>query len=394
MLQRITNLLKGQVTAHVESGFPERVLNLCAEYGVRFWGLAWESPTAFRFTMDRQEYQRLRRLTRRLDCDLTVLESRGVPVFLGRLRHRYALVAGLVVCSLTLVWASFFIWDFRIEGNERISETEILRALEKNGVGLGTYGYAVNSPILRNDMLLDVPELSYIAVNVRGCRAYVQVRERVHPPEILDKKQTGNTIAVKDALVTEIQPWMGEKQVLPGTTVTTGQLLISGVVENDINGARCTRGMGRVMGETWYELRCKVPLTVSRKVYTGEEKRRRALLLGKKRIDLYFNSSNLGDTCDKITNWDQWTLPGDVALPVTVATTTLKPYQLVEERRTKEEALGLAEKVLKERLAGYMEEGRILKTSLDSCVQGDMLLVTLHADCEEEIGKFQELPKE
>lgn len=394
MLQQITNLLKGQVTAHVESGFPERVLNICAEYGVRFWSLAWESPTAFTFTMDRRDFKRLRRLTKRLDCDLTVVESRGVPDFLGKFRRRYALVAGLGVCFFTLIWASFFIWDIRIEGNVRISETEILRGLEKNGVGLGTYGYAVNSPDLRNDMLLDVPELSYIAVNVRGCRAYVQVRERVHPPEIIDRKQPGNTIAAKDALVTAVQPWMGEKQVLPGTTVTEGQLLISGVVENDINGSHCTRGMGRVMGETWYALQCKVPLTVQHKVYTGEEKRQRALLVGKKRIDLHFNSSNLGDTCDKITNWDQWTLPGDVALPITVETTTLKPYQMVEGRRTKEEALDLAEAVLMERLSGYMEEGRVLKKTLDSCVQGDMLLVTLHATCEEEIGKFQELPKE
>ena len=29
MLREITNLLKGEVTARVESGFPERVLNLC-----------------------------------------------------------------------------------------------------------------------------------------------------------------------------------------------------------------------------------------------------------------------------------------------------------------------------------------------------------------------------
>ena len=33
MLKHITNLLKGEVTARVESGFPERVLNICAEYG-------------------------------------------------------------------------------------------------------------------------------------------------------------------------------------------------------------------------------------------------------------------------------------------------------------------------------------------------------------------------
>ena len=37
MLREITNLLKGEVTARVESGFPERVLNICGEYGIPFW---------------------------------------------------------------------------------------------------------------------------------------------------------------------------------------------------------------------------------------------------------------------------------------------------------------------------------------------------------------------
>ncbi len=39
MLKHLVNLLKGEVTGRVESGFPERVLNLCAEYGIVFWDL-------------------------------------------------------------------------------------------------------------------------------------------------------------------------------------------------------------------------------------------------------------------------------------------------------------------------------------------------------------------
>ena len=39
MLKHLVNLMKGEVTARVESGFPERVLNLCAEYGIAFWDL-------------------------------------------------------------------------------------------------------------------------------------------------------------------------------------------------------------------------------------------------------------------------------------------------------------------------------------------------------------------
>ena len=391
MLQHVVNLLKGEVTGRVESGFPERVLNLCAEYGITFWDLNWESPVAFTFTMARRDWKRLRKLSRRIDCDMTAVEWKGTPFFLGRLRHRYGLWVTLGVCLTALVYGSFFIWAFQVEGNVKVSEEEILRALERHGVRFGTYGYAVDSPELRNYILLEIPELSYIAVNVKGCRAYVQVRERIPSPEIISKREPGNTVAAKDALITAIQPWDGEKQVLPGSMVTEGQLLISGVVENDFAGVRYLRGMGKVYGRTWYELRCKVPLKVRKKRYTGEKEVRQALLVGKKRINLYFSSSISGDTCDKIVSREKWRLPGDIPLPVTAVREELRPYTLEERERSEVEALRLADIVLTARLEGCMEEGEVLRRELSFQTEGDMLVVTLSAECQEQIGRLVEL---
>ena len=394
MYKYTINLLKGQVTGRVESGFPERVLNICAEHGLRFWDLRWESAVAFTFTLYRRDWKKLRRLSRRLDCQMEAVNWRGTPFFLGRLRHRYGLWVTLTVCVALLLCGSFFIWDFEIEGNEAISDIEILRALEKYGVGFGSFGYGVNSFRLRNDLMLELPELSYIAINVRGCRAYVQVRERIPAPEIISRRQPGNTVAARDALVTAVQPWDGEKMVLPGTTVTQGQLLISGVVENDYSGARYLRGMGKVYGRTWYTLRCQIPLTVTEKVYTGEETTRRAILVGKNRINLYFDSSNPGYTCDKMITWKQCTLPGDVPLPVTVVTETLRGYEPREEPRSEQAAAVQAERELLARLEESLEEGTILSRELTTEIMGDTLLVTLTAECEEQIGKFVEIPKE
>lgn len=395
MMRRIVNLLKGEVTGRVESGFPERVLNLCAEYGIVFWDLQWISPVEFTFTMARRDWKRLRRLSRRIDCGMTAVGWKGVPFFMGRMRRRYALWVTLGVCAAALIWGSFFIWDFEIEGSEAVSEEEILRALEKYGVGFGTYGYAVDSFELRNYLLLEIPELSYIAVNVKGCRAYVQVRERIPPPEIVSKRRPGNTVAARDALITAIEPWDGEKQVLPGTLVSEGQLLISGVVENDFAGARYTRGMGEVYGRTWYELRCRVPLSLQKKRYTGAREVRRALLIGKKRVNLYIGSSISGDTCDKIVAREKWTLPGNIALPVDMITEELRPYTLEEGRRSEAEALRLADLVLTRRLAAELgEDGEVLDRTLTYERAGEDLIVTLSAECGEQIGQFVEIPKE
>lgn len=393
MLKHLINLVKGEVTGHVESGFPERVLNLCAEYGVVFWDLTWESPVAFTFTMTRRDWKRLRRLSKRIDCDMTPVGWKGTPFFLGRIRYRYGLWITLALCAAALFISSFYIWDFRVEGNETVSQQEILRALNKFGVGFGTFSLSVDSSELRDYMLLEVPELSYIAVNVKGCRAHVQVRERVPEPEIISSRDLGNTVAAKDALITVVQVWDGEKMVLPGTTVTEGQLLISGVVQNNVSGVRYLRGMGKVYGRTWYHLECRVPLTVRERAYTGVRKIRRALLIGKKRLNLYFGSSISGDTCDKIIKWNKWELPGGVALPVTVSTETILPYEITERQRGQREAQAMAEAVLDARLAEYLDEGEVLRREISSEVVDGNLVVTLSAECEEQVGRFVDTPQ-
>ena len=220
------------------------------------------------------------------------------------------------------------------------------------------------------------------------------MRERIEPPEILSRRVAGNTVAKKDALITAVQPWDGEKQVLPGATVREGQLLISGVVENDYGGTRFLRGMGEVYGRTWYSLGCKVPLTVMKKVYTGEEINRRAILFGKKRVNLYIDSRNPGDTCDKIISQKKCVLPGNIPLPVTIVTETLRIYEVTPARRSEKDALALADTVLTDRLAAYIGDGVVVNRALTCDRAGDILICTLAAECEEQIGKFVSIPKE
>ena len=131
MLNQIVNRLQGQVRIRVETPFPERVLNLCGARNLTFWDMAWESDTAFTCRMSRRDFYVLRRAVKQLDCTLTVVRKEGVPFFLGRFRRRHALAAGALVCGTMLFFGSFFIWDFTVEGNVRVTEEEIVEIVEK-----------------------------------------------------------------------------------------------------------------------------------------------------------------------------------------------------------------------------------------------------------------------
>lgn len=388
MLKELINRTRGQVRIRVECAFPERVLNLCGARDLAFWDLEWESETAFTCRISRRDLAALRRAAEKLNCDLTVVRREGAPYFLRRFRHRTALVTGLTACALALTVGSFFVWDFKIEGNETVPDEEIMRALERCGVGLGSFGLSLDGEDIRNHVLLDVPKLSWIAVNVSGCRAHVQVRERVEAPRLLDERTPANVVARRAGLVLEVQALDGVAAVLPGTSVTEGQLLISGVADLDTFGARVMAGKGAVRARTWYTLTTVMPLSAEEKQYTGRERTFLSLILGQKRIKFFPNSSIEGTKYDKITARYPCTLPG-VPLPVTWVTERCRFYETAQAEQDPLQAERQAEKVLQEQLTAMVSPyGSVKSTLCSSRIHGDTLIVTLTAECEEEIGKI------
>ena len=387
MLTGLVNRLRGQVRVRAECAFPERVLNLCGAQDLAFWDLEWESPTAFTCRLSRRDWKRLREAGKNLDCTFDLVGLEGAPYFLLRFRHRQALLMGLVGCALGLFLGSFFIWEFQVEGNETVPTERILRALEKNGVRLGTFGLSLDGEDIRNHVLLDVPELSWIAVNVSGCRAEVQVRERTVPPAMVDRREPCNLVARRAGLVKKVQTIGGVACVVPGSAVTEGQILISGVEDTDTVGARVLAGLGKVEARTWYGLTASMPLMALEKQYTGKEKTGVSLIFGSRRIKFFSNSSIDGAEYDKINSRYPLNLLG-VPLPVTVVVEKWRFYEAVPTARTAAEAEKAAEAILTAQLQEMVEPYGEVKSTLCSTRQKeDALIVTLSAECLEEIGE-------
>lgn len=383
----LLNRLRGQVRLRVECAFPERVLNLCGVRDLAFWDLEWENAAAFTCRMSRRDFHALSRAAERLECTLTVVGREGAPFFLGRFRHRQALVVGMVGLGLGLFLGSFFVWDYQITGNETVPEERILRVLEQCGVGIGSFGLALDGEDIRNQVLLEIPELSWVAVNVSGCRAEVQVRERVEPPELLDETTPSNVVARRSGLVLEIRDWNGMAAVQPGTAVTEGQLLISGVEDLDTLGARVLAGMGSVQARTWHTLTTQIPLAGLEKRYTGRETGTAALVFGRHRIKFFSNGSIEGGNYDKITTRSPWSLLG-VPLPVTWVRERYRFYETVPAELDPARAEAMGDRILTEQLEALVAPyGTVTSTLCTSRLRGDALEVTLSAECVEEIGR-------
>lgn len=394
MLKKAVKLLRGSVCVRAKSAYPERMLNLCSARGIEFWDVRWIDDTALSFCVARGDLRALRRAAEGCGAEVSIERTAGTPFFFARLRRRHALFAGGILCAALLLVNSLFIWDFEVTGNETVPTETILHALREHGVHRGTFIYSFRSQDVCNRVLPELKDLCWVAVNVRGCKAYVQVRERVRAPERVNESEPTNVIAAKPGLITKVRALDGEKRVLPGTSVQQGQLLIAGVVdtggtEKPSVTTRFLAGKGEVWARTWYDLTVRVPLTYEKKVYTGKEKRSHTLIWGENRLKIGAKGSSICNVdCDKIKNQTQWTLFGLFALPVTWETETLLPYELEITPRSRADAEAQGKDMLETYLTALLgETGSVTQRRFSTAVEGDTLVVTLSAECEEQIGK-------
>lgn len=388
MYKRAVHYLQGSEWVEIQCACPERVLNLLGARGIVFWDLTWESEICLRLRMLLRQEALLREIAEQTGAEITVVSRGGVPLLWARFKRRYVLLAGLAVFWLLLFGGNLFIWEFRVSGNENVPTETVLRALENYGITIGSQGMHIDQEDMRNHVLLELHDVSWLTVNVKGCVAYVQVVERQRPPEIAQEDGVWNIVAARDGLVTQVRALNGKALVAAGSTVTEGQLLVTGIYETRDQRTYMTHSLGTVEARTWYELSVSVPLEVTEK--SGEKQERTAISIdfGKKRIKLWGRGSICGANCDKITYYHPLSLPVGLRLPVTLVKETVTAYEGQTLRRSREEAQKEGENLLLQQLKAQLDESStITETKFSAAVEGDFLLVVLQAECLEQIGR-------
>ncbi|WP_302496943.1 sporulation protein YqfD [uncultured Flavonifractor sp.] len=396
MLLRLVNALRGSVRLEVEGAFPERFLNLCAQRGILFWNVEWMETTRLRLTVTRRGSRQAAALGERTLCTVTPAGRSGMPYFLARFRKRYAFWVGMGLSMAAVCVLSSFVLTIEVKGNTTVPTAQILTELRRQGLGIGTFGPGLDERTVGNKVLLQLPQLSWLSINLYGTRAEVLVREAVEAPELVDAQEYGDVVARASGIVTRVEALTGEAVVKVGDTVLEGETLISGTVhlegpaysDTPEIGQIQVRASGRVYARTWRTMAAQLPLEAQVKRYTGEETSLWSVTALGRRADFFGKGGISFDRYDKISRTWTLTLPGGEEMPLAVQRETCRAYEL-ETLAVEPDA---AEAMLKERLLEALEEavgeGEIVSTEFAVETENGMLTVTLQAECREEIGTF------
>jgi len=391
-MQNVVNFLRGNTRLEVQCVYPERFMNLCAENGIGFWSLVRIDAVTLQITMTNRNARRLHGLLADSDTTVRLMRRAGVPVFLRQIRKRYALLAGLLLALAGLWVMSLYIWEIEVVGNETVPLVEILQALEEVGVEVGTFGGHVDGELIRNQVLLQMPELAWITVNVNGSRATVIVRERVLQPFMIAERVPTAVYATQSGVIERMMVWEGIPLFEIGDTVTIGQDIVSGQMESLVSGTRFVRADAEIFARTWYDLSMTMPLELAEKAYTGRVSSKRTIFFGQNRINLFFDSGISYARYDKIREESRWELPGGIVLPIRTERRMYREYVPMYSLLCHEQAA----EILKERLLATLREligaqGEILQTEFTVEVDNGVITVHLHAECREQIAAQRRL---
>ena len=225
--------------------------------------------------------------------------------------------------------------------------------------------------------------LAWLAVNIRGSVAEVRLLQREEKPELVSDDRAADLCAARAGLVRGISTRSGQVTVQPGQAVTAGELLVSGTVDSISAAPRHVRAQGEIWADTWYELTALCPGAQGKENAGLRSRSRIALKIGGKRINFYQNGGKTIDGCDKIMHEYILGVEGLFRLPLSIVREELRPYRTAEFSREETEETGQR---LLASLAEHIE-GEIVFSTLSAAEADGMTVVTLRAQCRENIAK-------
>ena len=286
---------------------------------------------------------------------------RGIYGFIRQNRQRYGLFISLILTLILAVISSGLVWDVRISGNESLPDYVIENALSNVGFGVGTSWRSIDKNVIESELLIEREDIAWISVNRRGTVAYVEV---IESENVGNREDAGplysNIVADRDGVVEEITVQSGVANVKIGDVVKKGDVLISGVVENE-SGTTFCRAQGYVRAESVCDVVAFAERETVEKSVIGKSTLYIKLVLFNFSINIFKNYGNYENTCDIIEEIRGFALFDKYELPIRIEKAYAYEYTNQAYIRSDDEIIATAKQELDSKIYTVFKDADVLK---------------------------------
>ena len=257
---RIWNYLRGYAIIIVKGLKIERFINLAVVNNIYIWDIEKLDYTTVQAKIGLENFRRLRHIVRKTDSSVSILSKRGFPFIIRNIRRRRLFYFSLFLICVFIYAMSSFVWMIEITGAKDIDNENILRCLYNEGLKEGSWKGRLDIRHIENRVLINMPELSWIGIQIKGTKAIVEVVEKSEGPPLISRTDACDIVAAKDGVITKLLVLSGDPLVKDGDSVRKGQKLVTGTILRENLEPRQIHSLAKVSARTWYEDAEEIPL--------------------------------------------------------------------------------------------------------------------------------------
>ena len=279
--------LFGYVRVSAPLGSAADILNIAQKHGVVYRNQK-SNGESISFECSLPAARRLRKICAEKEIPSLSFTEHGVPHLLIKYRKRYGIFVGIVLAVALIILSGTVVWDIRIDGENRLTERQILAELDECGLRKGVLTRGLDTDAIQTKMIIHSDDVSWISINLIGTVAHVQIRESEPLPEEKKEPSAANLVATDDGEIVGFEEVKGDIAVKLGDLVGKGELLVSGIRESKTQGFIYSVAQGRVFAKTKTEYSVEIPLKYETKRYKDEVYEEKYLIFFNKEIKVAF----------------------------------------------------------------------------------------------------------
>ena len=364
-----------------EGGSESRIADAFLISGMRYVSLEKEGGNA-RLKVCRRDRFKTLALLDKSDIKVYSIKGKGLPYAVGRYKKRYGVITGLLTFFLLVFFSSRTVWDVRVKGCPSYPREFVLEKLKECGLYYGASLFDFDSDKAESRFLENNPAFSWIAINVTGSVAEVELRETGSD----GRKRTflySNLVAKEDGQIVRTAVTSGQTAVTRGDVVKKGDLLVSGFIEKK-NGFETARSQGEVFAFVTKEFSVFVPYEKTELTPSGES------LCG---FFIEAFGKRFGHAVDNAceneeikVERERVELFGKIKLPVFTERHAKIPYEKTTFVLSRSEAKKEAYSLLQRQTVPALEKCEVIELRYDEEEQTDGFFLRLYADCIDDIA--------
>ncbi|MGN1081389.1 MAG: sporulation protein YqfD [Acutalibacteraceae bacterium] len=388
MIIALFRLLKSYVIFEITGGFCGEFLTLCKNRGIQIFDIR-QTDGGFICKTWAKSYPSLRYAARKTGTKLRIKKKKGIRFFIYNNRFRAGLLAGAVVFFIMLGCFSGRIWDIEIIGNSSIDSEQIYRLLDEFGIRIGCKKSSIDNVNIRQDFILQMPEIAWASFNINGSVLTLEIDERTFAPDVTNDLAPCSIYADCDAVIDQIEVYKGHGETVPGSAVKKGDLLVSGVEEYENGVTSLKHSRAKITGIVNEEYTEEIPLCETKLLRTGEAKTVRVLNIYGISIPLYLSLPSFSSYEKEITTRDLTV--GNRTAPVYISEITFYETAESEVRLTMQEAADILRARFENSEKERFENAEILEKEESVIQTDDSVLMTVKYVIRKSIGETREI---